>query len=75
MTQSTELATLPAFSPERLATTARFFLDLVVVPMLLLGLFEPKAETMEPEIGPHVARTVPFFLAACRHGGVELHKP
>jgi len=74
MTQSTELATLPAFAPERLATTARLFLDLVVVPMLLLGLFEAKVETMEPEIGPHVARAVPFFLAACRHGRVELHK-
>jgi len=75
MTQSTELATLSAFAPERLATTARFFLDLVVVPMLLRGLFEDKVETLEPEIDPHVARTVPFFLAACRYGGVELHKP
>jgi len=23
------------------------------------------------EIGPHVARNVAFFLAACRHGGVN----
>ena len=69
MMQSTELATLPAFAPERLATTARFFLDLVVVPMLLRGLFEDKVETLEAEISPHVARTVPFFLAACRQGG------
>jgi AcrR family transcriptional regulator len=75
LTQSTGLATLPAFVPERLATTARFFLDLVVVPMLLRGLFENKVEKLEPEIGPHVARTVPFFLAACRYGGVEFHKP
>jgi AcrR family transcriptional regulator len=69
MTQSTELAALPAFAPERLATTARFFLDLVVVPMLLRGLYEHSVETLQPEIGPHVARAVPFFLAACRHGG------
>ena len=60
------LAKLPALAPERLATTARFFLDLVVVPMLLRGLFEDKVETLEVEIGPHVARTVAFFLAACR---------
>jgi hypothetical protein len=39
--------------------------------MLLRGLFENKVETLEPEIGPHVARTVPFFIAACRHGGVS----
>src|ERR1700731_4277185 len=32
LTQSHELSSLPAFAPERLATTARFFLDLIVVP-------------------------------------------
>src|SRR6201993_5596143 len=68
LTQSDELGSLPAFAPERLATTARFFLDLVAVPMLLRGLFEDKVETLLAEIGPHVARTVPFFLAACRQG-------
>jgi AcrR family transcriptional regulator len=71
MTQACELATLPAFAPERLAMTARFFLDLVVVPMLLRGLFEDKVETVLQEISAHVARTVPFFLAACRHYGVD----
>jgi AcrR family transcriptional regulator len=69
MAQSGELATLPAFAPERLAVTARFFLDLVVVPMLLRGLFEQKVETLEAEIGPHVAHSVAFFLAGCRQGG------
>lgn len=69
MAQSGELAKLPGLAPERLATTARFFLDLVVVPMLLRGLFEDKVETLDAEIGPHVKRTVPFFLAACRNGG------
>jgi AcrR family transcriptional regulator len=71
MTQSTELATLPAFAPERLATTTRFFLDLVVVPMLLRALFEVNLETLDAEIEPHVMRSVAFFLAACRHGGVS----
>jgi AcrR family transcriptional regulator len=69
MARSGELGTLPAFAPEQLAATARFFLDLVVVPMLLRGLFEHKVETLQAEIGPHVARTVAFFLAGCRHGG------
>lgn len=75
MAQSGEFAKLPAFAPERLATTARFFLDLVVVPMLMRGLFEDKVETLEAEIDPHVARSVAFFLAACRHGAFEFHKP
>jgi AcrR family transcriptional regulator len=63
MAQSGEFGTLPAFAPERLADTARVFLDLVVLPMLLRGLFERDVETMRAEIGPHVARSVAFFVA------------
>jgi AcrR family transcriptional regulator len=66
--QSDELGTLPAFAPQRLPTTARSFLDLIVVPMVLRALFEQKPEALRPEIGPHVARSVAFFLAACRNG-------
>jgi len=71
MTQSDPLGSLPAFAPERLATTARIFLDLVVVPFLLRALFEVNPKTLEAEIDEHVARSVAFFLAACRHGGVS----
>jgi len=70
MTQSDELGTLPAFAPERLATTARVFLDPVVVPFLMRALFGEKLNALRQEIGPHVARRVAFFLAACRHRGV-----
>jgi AcrR family transcriptional regulator len=62
---------LPAFAPERLATTTRFFLDLAVMPLIVEALFGEKLEALQAEIGPHVARSVAFFLAACRHGGVE----
>jgi AcrR family transcriptional regulator len=75
LTQSDELRSLPAFTPERLATTARFFLDIVAVPMLLRALFEVNLKTLDAEIDAHVARSVAFFLAACRNGGVESHKP
>jgi AcrR family transcriptional regulator len=71
LTKSGELGSLPAFAPERLATTARFFLDLVAVPMLLRALFEVNLKTLDAEIDAHVARSVAFFLAACRHGGVS----
>ncbi len=70
LTQSDELRSLPAFAPERLATTARFFLDVVAVPMLLRALFEVNLKTLDAEIDTHVARSVAFFLAACRNGGV-----
>jgi AcrR family transcriptional regulator len=70
MTQSDELGRLAAFAPERIATTARFFLNLMVVPLLMRALFEKDLDGLRGEIGPHVARNVAFFLAACRSGGV-----
>lgn len=69
--QSDALGALPAFAPERLATTARFFIDLVVFPMLVRALFGEKPEALHQEIAPHVAQRVAFFLAACRHGGIN----
>jgi AcrR family transcriptional regulator len=71
LAQSDELSSLPAFAPERLATTARLFLDLVAVPMLLRALFELNLKVLDAEIDAHVARSVAFFLAACRNGGVS----
>jgi AcrR family transcriptional regulator len=66
MAKSDDLGALPAFAPERLATTARFFLDLTVLPMLLRGLFEQKTEVLREEIDVQVDRRVAFFVAACR---------
>jgi AcrR family transcriptional regulator len=71
LAQSDELSSLPAFAPERLATTARLFLDLVAVPMLLRALFEVNLQVLDAEIDAHVARSVRFFLAACKSGGVS----
>jgi hypothetical protein len=68
--QSSELGTLPAFAADRLATTARFFVALVIVPIMLQALFRENLGPLRAEIGPHVARSVAFFLAACRNGGV-----
>jgi AcrR family transcriptional regulator len=70
VTQSDEFPSLPAFAPARLPTTARFFLDLVAVPMLLRALFEVDLKTLDAEIDGHVARCVAFFVAACRNVGV-----
>jgi len=69
--RSDELGTLPAFAPERLTTTTRFFQDVVFFPLVLRALFGEKLEQLCPEIKPHVTRSVTFFLAACRHGGVS----
>ncbi|KWV48701.1 hypothetical protein AS156_16885 [Bradyrhizobium macuxiense] len=71
LTRSDELGTLRAFAPEQLATTARLFLDLVAVPMLLRALYEVDLKALDPEIDAHVARAVAFFIAGCRNGGIE----
>jgi AcrR family transcriptional regulator len=71
LAQSDELSSLPAFAPERLATTARLFLDLVAVPMLLRALFEVNLKVLDAEIDAHVARSVAFFLVACKNRGVS----
>lgn len=69
--ESDPLAKLPAFAPERLATTTRFFMDLAFLPMIVRGLFGEKLKSLRAEIEPHVSRSVAFFLAACRQGGVS----
>jgi AcrR family transcriptional regulator len=69
--QSDELGTLPAFAPERVKTTTRFFQDLVLLPLVMRALFGENLKDLRTEIGPHAARSVAFFLAACRHGGIK----
>ncbi len=62
---------LPGFAADRRATTARQFTELIVLPMMMRALFGEDLTALRAEIGPHVARTVAFFLAACRHGGID----
>jgi hypothetical protein len=62
---------LPAFAADRRAATAVNFLDLILLPMLMRALFGERLTVLRAEIAPHVARTVAFFLAACRHGGIR----
>ena len=67
--QSGKFGTLSGCAPERLAATTALFQDLVLIPMLLRALFGEEPEALGSEIGPHVARAVAFFLAACRLDG------
>jgi AcrR family transcriptional regulator len=69
-TQSDAHGALPAFAAGRLATTAKFFIDLVVWPIVVRALFGERLKDLRAEVEPDVARGVAFFLAACRSGGV-----
>jgi AcrR family transcriptional regulator len=68
---SDERPALPAFTAERRAAVARYFTELIVLPMLMRALFGENLTVLHDEIGLHVTRTVTFFLAACRHGGID----
>jgi AcrR family transcriptional regulator len=57
-------------SPEDYATAARYFTDLIYLPLLMRALGGEKLEGLHAEIRPHVSKRVAFFLAACRHGGI-----
>ncbi len=56
---------LPAFAPGRLTETAHRFLEVTVLPLVLRALFGEDLAVLRAEIGPHAARSVAFFLAAC----------
>jgi AcrR family transcriptional regulator len=70
LAQSDEMPALPAFAVDRRAATARYFMELIVLPVMMRALFGEELTALRAEIGPHVARTAAFFLAACRQGGV-----
>ena len=59
---------LPGFAADSRAIIARHFIELIVLPMMMRALFGEDLTALRAEIGTHVARTVAFFLAACRHG-------
>lgn len=61
---------LPAFAPDRLATTTAFFQELVIMPLIMRALYGEKLKSLCAEIEPHVRSRVKFFLAAC-HGGAS----
>jgi AcrR family transcriptional regulator len=69
LAQSEEMRALSAFAMDRRPATAQYFVELILLPMLMRALFGEDLTALRTEIGRHVARTVAFFLAACRQGG------
>ncbi len=75
LARSDEMAALTAFAPDHLEATARRFTEMVVLPIVMRALFGESAERLRAEIGPHVAESVAFFLAACRASGGGPRRP
>ena len=40
-----------------------------MLPVMMRALFGEDLAALRTETGPHVERSVAFFLSACRHGG------
>jgi AcrR family transcriptional regulator len=68
--QSEDVGRLPAFAPDRLVTTTRMFLDLILLPMLMRALVGEDLTSLHAEIESYVKLRVAFFVAACRHLGM-----
>jgi AcrR family transcriptional regulator len=68
--ESGQVGTFPAFGPGRVAMTARYFVDLILLPQLLRALSGEHLKTLQAEIGSQVSQRVAFFLGACRNGGI-----
>jgi len=60
-----EAAASGQLSNSSLAATAQHFLDLVVLPLVWRALLGENLKSLGADIGPHVSRTVAFFLAGC----------
>jgi len=69
--ESGEVETFPAFGSDRLAMTARYFIDLILLPQLMRALSGEHLKTLHAEIGSHISQRVAFFLSACRNGGIR----
>ncbi len=63
--------TLPEFNCDHCAAAAQYFVDLILLPLLLRALAGEDLETLHAEIGPSISQRVAFFLVACRHGGLD----
>ena len=65
-----EPGTLPEYNADHCAAAAQYFVDLILLPLLIRALSGEDLETLHAAIGPYISQRVAFFLAAWRHGGL-----
>ena len=53
---------------------APYFLDLILLPLLMRALSGENLDILHGEVPRHVAERVPFFLTACRQGGLGMKR-
>lgn len=65
LAEADEIKYLPAFAPANLATTARHFIDLVLLPMLMSSLFHTDLTYVKGMMEDHARDAASFFLSGC----------
>lgn len=65
-----EIRSLPEFGADQIATTAGYFRDLVVLPIIMRALSGEDIDGLRAEVESHVRQRAVFFLGACRHDGI-----
>jgi AcrR family transcriptional regulator len=65
LAEAEEIHSLPAFAPANLALTARRFIDLVLLPIMMRSLFHADLTQMLDEMESHAKDAASFFLRAC----------
>ena len=66
-----EIQTLLEFGADQIATTAGYFRDLVVLPIIMRALSGEDLDGLRAEVEPHVRQRTVFFLGMCRHDGIR----
>ncbi|WP_337269617.1 TetR/AcrR family transcriptional regulator [Oryzifoliimicrobium ureilyticus] len=60
-----ELKSLPAFAPENLQRTTTYFIDLVLLPMIISSLFHADLSPVKAQMEDHAREAASFFLSGC----------
>lgn len=65
LAEAEELKSLPAFAPENLHTTTSYFIDLVLLPMIISSLFHADLSSVKAQMDGHARNAARFFLLGC----------
>lgn len=65
LAEAEEIRSLPAFAPGNLEATARHFIDLVLLPVLLSALYHADLTRVKETMEQHAREAATFFLSGC----------
>lgn len=72
LAEAEEIRSLPAFAPDNLEATARRFIDLVLLPMLISSLFHADLTPVKALMEDHAREAAAFFLHGCGYNPTNI---